>query len=34
MIYQALLDFDVKTKTGQGEPELLLDALVGKLAFS
>ena len=31
-IYQSLLDFDVKTKTGQGGPELLLDVLVGKLA--
>lgn len=32
-IYQSLLDFDVKTKTGQGGPELLLDVLVGKLAL-
>lgn len=32
LIYQSLLDFDIKTKTGQGEPELLLDVLVGKLA--
>ena len=31
-IYQSLLDFDVKTKTGQGGPELMLDVLVGKLA--
>ncbi len=31
-IYQSLLDFDIKTKTGQGQPELLLDVLVGKLA--
>lgn len=33
-IYQSLLDFDIKTKTGQGGPELLLDVLVGKLATS
>lgn len=32
-IYQALLDFDVKTKTGQGQPDLMLDVLVGKLAL-
>lgn len=33
-IYQSLLDFDIKTKTGQGGPDLLLDVLVGKLATS
>lgn len=30
-IYQQLLDIDIKTKTGRGKPELLLDLLVGKI---
>jgi len=30
-IYESLLDFDKKIKTGQGQPDLLLDLFVGKL---
>ena len=30
-IYGALLELDVKTKTGQGRPEVLLDVLVGRV---
>lgn len=31
-LYRALLDIDIKTKTGQGTQSLLLDLFVGKLA--
>lgn len=33
-IYGALLELDVKTKTGQGRPEVLLDVLVGRVCAS
>jgi DNA polymerase-3 subunit delta len=29
--YEQLLDFDIKTKTGQGDQSVLLDVLVGRL---
>lgn len=33
-IYEALLEIDIKTKTGRGDQSLLLDIFVGRLALS